>query len=418
MWARVAAVAVSGAVWMGSIPAALSALPEQLPVGLPDFPRRVRRELPQLRPDQHIHFGILDLHPSFESGVTYDDNIRLAHIDPADDVIFSERPAIVGEVKFGNHRVEAGYGTELLTYVKVQEENTTNHLAHGILELNFNDLHLTASDTMEKSTSRIFSETSARDHVLFNTIQVLGRYDRPHWASENAWTHNTVDHRTTQFKVNNYGEDVFSVLGGYKVLPKTLALVEADAGIVNYAHNTSNADQTYWQIMTGVRGELGPKISTTVKIGFQGRQLSDVGGQGPHENYEGVVADMDLTYEPTKQDTLRAGYVRTVVPSTFGANNWYRQDRIAVSYRRQLTHKWSVTPHGGWQLNAYPELSTVAESTKHRRDNFALAGASVRYQVQEWLWATASYDFRGRSSNLDALAYDNNRVAVDVTIAF
>ena len=106
----------------------------QLPIGLPDFPRKVRRSLPQLRPDQEIRLGILRLHPSFETSVEYDDNIRLSDTNKDGDVVFTQQPGLIGEVRFGDHRFEAGYGMEILSYVKAHEESAVNHVAHAELE--------------------------------------------------------------------------------------------------------------------------------------------------------------------------------------------------------------------------------------------------------------------------------------------
>jgi len=391
---------------------------EELPIGLPDFPRRIRRELPELKPGQEIKLGILKLHPSFLSSIEYDDNIRLADTDAAGDVIFTEKPGLIGELNLGDHRMEAGYGVELLQFAKQQEENATNHLAHGLLELNANDFQFTVSDTMESSVGRLFNEASARAHLLINTVQLLGRYDRPLWALEGGWTHNTINQRTDIFNNSDYGEDGFAILGGYKIFPKTLLLVETDVGLVNYAHNVSRADQRYWQLFTGLRGELSPKVTSTLKLGFQNRQVSDVGGLGSRNDFNGVVADMDVAFAPSVSDVAHLGYLRTVRTSTFGSNSWYRQDKISLSYRKRFARKWLITPRVAWQLNDYPELGTSGGVTKRRTDNFIQLGAGLRYEIQEWLSSGVAYNLRTRNSNIEPLDYENNRFTYDVTVAF
>lgn len=413
---RIVHVAVSGLVWFGS--SVNSVVMGELPIGLSDFPRKIRRQLPELKAGRAIELGALKLHPSFESSIEYDDNILLSKSDGKDDVIFTQVPGLIGELRLGDHRLEAGYGMELLQFAKEQEENTTNHLAHGLAELNFDNLRFELSDTFDDSTGRIFTETSARDHVLLNTVALIGRFDRPRWAMEGGWTHNTVDHRTSQFNLNDYGEDVFSALAGYQVLPKTLWLLEVDVGHVNYDRNLANADQVYWQLFTGLRGELTPKLTSTLKIGFQDRQLSEVGGQGALSNFDGVVADMQLEFVPTKTDTLQLNYLRSVFPSTHGGNSWYRLDKISGSYRKRFLKKWLCTPSCSWQLNDYPEPSTAGGVTKKRADHFVQAGASLRYAIQEWMSAGVAYNFRTRNSNLNAFDYENNRVRVDLTLAF
>jgi hypothetical protein len=404
-------------LWLGAM-ASTALAQDELPIGLPDFPRRVQKELPALRPDQEIRVGALKLHPSFRSTVVFDDNVKLAEDGGEGDVIFTQKPGLVGELGLGDHRLEAGYGIEFLTHAAEEEEDTTSHLAHGLLELNFTDLQFTVADTMEDTTGRLLNETAARDHVLLNTVQTLGRYDRPAWALEGGWTHNTVDHRTDIFNTSDYGEDVLALLGGYKIFPKTLFLLETDVGLVNYDSNVAKADHSYWQMFTGIRGELTPKVTSTIKLGFQDRQLSDVGGTGPQSDFDGIVADMELVYTPSVSDVVRMGYLRTVRTSTFGSNGWYRQDKLFASYRKRFSGKWLITPRWSWQFNDYPELGTAGGVTDRREDHFFRVGADLRYLIQEWLSTGVAYDFRSRNSNLGVLDYENNRLTFDVTLAF
>ncbi len=418
--ARVAAwcLPLAMLVWLGAVPDAVSEIVDELPIGLSDFPRKVRRPLPEVRPGQEVRVGPLKLHPSMRTAVQFDDNVRLRDIDKPADVAFIQRPALVGEVFFGPHRLEAGYGMEVVTYAKDSEENSVNHLANGELELNFGDFHINVSDAFEASQSRLADETSDRDRFRLNTVQATGRYDRPHWAMETGYIHNTIDHRTLAFDKKDYGEDVFSGLVGYKVLPKTLFLFETDAGLVNFDHNVSSADQSYWQVLSGIRGEVTSRLTATVKLGYQNRQMGDIGGQGPQKDFSGFVADNELEFAATPDDSFRAGYLRTVVPSTFSTNNWYTLDRIFASYTKHLSGRWRVTPKVAWQLNDYPENSTVNGITKQRADSFVVAGAEVRYLIQQWLSAGVAYNFRTRNSNIDTFDFSNNLVTTDITVAF
>ncbi len=390
----------------------------ELHIGVPQYPRRLNRELPEVAKEHGVDVGILKLHPSFVTRVEFDDNITLRKNDKEEDVIFTQQPGLVGEMKLGNHRIEGGYGMEILNYVKNEEENAINHLAHGLVELNFNDLQFLIEDNFEKSTNRLFSETSARDELIINSIDVRALYDRPHWAAETGWRHNTIDHQTPEFQPQDYNEDIAAFLAGYKVMPKTLALVETDFGWVYYDDNQRNADQQYWQILTGVRGEPTEKISMTAKVGYQGRRLDDTTFAPSPTDFHDFVAESDVVFRMTEHDILRAGYDRTPRISTFASNGWYRQDQISGSYRKQFAEKWYITPFAAWQINRYPESATLAGDTHNRSDNFVQTGLTLEYQIQDWLWARLKYNFRTRNSNFDALDYNNNRVIADVTFNY
>lgn len=390
---------------------------DQLKIGIPDFPRRVTRTVQEADKERAVKVGIVKLHPSFIEKVEYDDNIRLSESDDADDVIFTETPAMGVEMDLGDHHFEGAYGMEIVNFVKFQEENAINHLANAALDLNFNDLSFSIKDVLEKSTSRLFTETSARDTVLINTVEVLARYDRPKWAAETGWRHNTIDHRKDILDTRDYEEDILAMLAGYKILPKTLFLVETDIGQVRY-DDAGNANQEYWQILGGFRGEPTEKLTLTAKIGFQDRKVGDVPGRGPQSNYTGVVADSDFLYNFSDNESARIGYTRTVRTSTYGDNSWYRQDKISASYRKRFLRKWIATPRLGWQMNDYPERVVSFGSNRMRRDNFWQAGFELRYEIQEWLSTGVAYRFRSRTSNVPEFEFENNRFSFDITFAY
>ena len=390
---------------------------EQLQIGIPELPRSISKELPPLNSKQQLKVGVLRLHPMFRSKVEFDDNIRLAHNDKTEDVIFTQMPALGAEMNLGKHRFEGTYGMEIVNFTKESEENAVNHLANAGLELNFNDLQLTFRDLLEKTTNRLYNETSSRDHVLLNTVDTLARYDRPQWAAEGGWRHNTVHHITDGLQARNYEENVFTTLAGYKIQPKTLFLVESDEGLVRYGR-AGTADQTYWQILTGLRGEPTPKTAVTAKIGYQNRWLDEIPGRGRSTDFQGLVANADFLFNPDIDSSLRFGYTRTVRTSTFQDNGWYRMDDIFLTYRKRFLEKWVLTPQFGWQMNGYPENGTTSGITKRRNDNFWRAAVSFRYEIKDWLSTGVVYKFLGRDSNIDPFDFSNNRVSLDVTLGY
>lgn len=390
---------------------------ERLQIGIPDLPRSIRRELPPLSPDQELKVGILKLHPMFRSKIEFDDNIRLKDTDKTEDVIFTQIPALGVEMNLGKHRVEAAYGMEIVNFAKEEEENSINHLANGLLELNFNNLQLSFRDLLEKSTSRLYSETSERDELLINAVDVFGRYDRPQWAMEGGWRHNTIHHLKDTLKDKNYEEDILTFLAGYKIMPKTLLLIESDEGFVRYRRNTT-ADQNYWQIFTGLRGEVTERLAVTAKGGFQTRRLDEVPGKGRSTDFNGFVGNFDLLFNPDITSSLRMGYERTVRTSTFQDNGWYRMDDIFLTYRKRFLEKWVLSPRFGWQMNAYPETGTTSGITKRRDDKFWRASISLRYEIREWLSTGIAYRFLTRNSDIDPFDFENNRIAFDVILGY
>ena len=385
-------------------------------MGTPEFPSQIKRKLPKPKEEIGLKLGPFRLHPSFQSSVEYDDNILLSSNGEKDDVLFTQFPGIGAQVKMGDHRAEFGYGAEFINFVDQAEENSVNHFAHGLMELVFDNLSLELSHGFEDATGRLFSETSIRDEVMVNSSQALLRYDRPRWAAELGWRHNDIDHRVAALDASDYEEDVLALLGGYKVLHKILVLVEVDVGDVHYDQNTANADQQYYQVWTGLKGDFSRKLSTALKVGYQNRQMGDL--PGGRKDYGSSVAEIDLLWKPRDSSAIRSAYTRTVRPSTFSANNWYQQDKVSLSLRQRFLRKWYITPLVSWQRNRYPEVSLLNGEAKERRDDFWVGELELRYQIKDWLSTGLAYRYRERGSNYDSLEFTNNRVSFDVKFVY
>ena len=430
----IAAAAVLSGAW------GVPAFAEDLPVSLSDYPRIIRRDLPEVKPGQEMRLGALRLHPSFQTAVEQDDNVRLSSSNKQDDVIFTQMPGMLGEVRMGDHRMTAGYWAEVINFAEQSEENAVNHIVNGDLRLNFNHLKVDITELMEKSTSRLFDEDSSRKEVLLNTAGVRARLERPRWVFEGGYKNNLTDYRNQSSVTNDRDEGIVSMLAGRKMAPKTTLFVEGAGGRVDYDSNVDNADHEYWQVMGGavfkeffqkmdaegvlVR-EPQARMTATFRACFQRRQLSDVSGRGSQKGYRGLVADASFLYRPTVSDAATVGYSRTIEVSTFGPNEWYRQDKVSLSWKKRLLRKFYAVPRFSWQRFSYPELHTVSGETARREDDHLQFQGELRYEPrvnkvtgEAWAWVSLFYTFRNRESNFDSLDFDNNKVGLKVGFVY
>ena len=106
---------------------------QELPIGVPESPRRVKAELPATRSERKMKVGPVQLHPSFQTKLEHDDNIFLVNTCEKGDWIFTQIPAIQADLKMGDHHLEAAYGAEIVNLADNREENTVNHLANVLL---------------------------------------------------------------------------------------------------------------------------------------------------------------------------------------------------------------------------------------------------------------------------------------------
>ena len=417
------------------------AFAEDLPVGLSDYPRIIRKDFPKIRPGRELRLGVFRFHPTFETSAEYDDNIRLSDSNEQEDVIFTQRPGILIDTRLGKHQLTAGYWAEIENLVDHREENAVNHIANGNLHLDLGKLSLNLTELMEDSTSRLFNEDSSRDSVFLNTAEGRARYVRGKWVLEGGYRNNRVDHKPPRTNPNDYLEHVYSVLLGHNVGAKTTLFVEGIGGIVRYDDNSINADHDYWQTFLGltrkiffekvaeetqqVERSLNTRMQATARIGYQNRQLSDVPGRGPQEEFQGVVADASLFYRPNLFEPITLDYVRNVNVSTFQNNEWFRQDKVSFAWKKRLLKKLYIIPRASWTRLTYPEVSTVNGVADRRQDDFYQFQGELRYEPRideitgvAWVWASLIYTYRSRASNFDTFDFDNNKVALKVGFSY
>ena len=127
---------MSGRVWSTVISFAIAllagvpgAFAQEIPAQSSDQPRLIKRDFPDIQPDQELRVGIFRLHPSFQTKVEYDDNIRLSDTDKKEDVLFTQTPGGIVEVRPGDHRASVGYWSEIIRFADVAEENAPSTIS-------------------------------------------------------------------------------------------------------------------------------------------------------------------------------------------------------------------------------------------------------------------------------------------------
>ncbi len=392
----------------------------QSAIGLMNFDRRAN--LPRVRKGDKtvgLELGNLRVHPAYTQIFEVDDNVRLQRDDREADMIFKELPALSAEFTRGeNFRVAGGYGMEIANYVDQTRENAINHFGHLLAEAYANNWRLVMEDTIAKEEGRFSNATSTRDELLTNSVQALVKYKSPKFSFEPGYTHHTVEHSAPNLKPFDYEEDIASVILSYSIFQKTSVLLQNDFGVVYYDDEVANADQAYWQVLTGIRGEYLTDLVTEIKVGFQGRRTDEFNGQDQQQDYHGIVADSNIAYKIGPRDAIMLDYTRAVDQSTFQNNSWYSFDKIELSYSKRLWDKIIITPKMAWQHNRYPQTAVVSGEAGMRRDHFWQPGIEFRYQWREWASAGLAYKFKSRSSSFDNFDYTNNRYLADIRLSY
>lgn len=174
-------------------------------------------------------------------------------------------------------------------------------------------------------------------------------------------------------------------------------------------------------IYVGVSGEIAPKLTGSVQLGYQFREPDsdfdtrlvdiDVNGDGvtdfqslteiPLEEQDGISAAARLTYVPTPKITLGMGLTRDFSTSSQGANNIHTT-AINFSGKYNINRLFGISANAGFRNNNYDG------APEDREDDIFTTGIRVHYDPVDYVSLSAGYRFVTVSSDIEAAEYDNN----------
>ena len=157
----------------------------------------------------------------------------------------------------------------------------------------------------------------------------------------------------------------------------------------------------------GARGTFTPRITGSVKIGYETRQFTGLrtGGNGG-----GVAAGVGLTYSPTDRLLVSLDYNRSVGVSAQFSGQGYISSVFGVTATQQLGTKgvWSVVGRAGLSFYNYSGLTglgfgvvetprgpvpVVFTTDLGRNDQTYTGSLGVVYQPRPWLSSSLTYSF-------------------------
>ncbi len=203
----------------------------------------------------------LTVSPFLGERVEYESNVFQAPSHAKGDVIFKTIPGFLADYNFGPHSLSGGYRAEILRYVDLTNQDTTNHFAVGQLRLDFprllvnirEDFAHTTDPPGTELTGPIESDTS----ILTPEIE-YGLTQRFSVGVNYSWTHVHFQPSVDELDRNEHlvGASVF-----WRFLPKTDLRLSYGYGEKDFTVATDR-DVTRHVVTLGLRGDLTAKISS------------------------------------------------------------------------------------------------------------------------------------------------------------
>jgi hypothetical protein len=357
----------------------------------------------------------LKLSPFLSERVEYETNVFQTHTGAQDDVIFKTIPGFVADYTFGPHSLSAGFRAELLNYVTLTDQNTTNYIAAGQLRLDFPRLLLTLREDFVRTSDPPGTELTGPVLSDTNILKPEGEFrltSRFSTGLSYRWTWVKFDDPSIGDLIDR-NEHLVRGSVYWKFVPKADVGLSFDYGRTLF---TTSTDRNYtdYGVDLGLRGELTAKLSSSFRVGYLWR----VADQSAEPGWNGFAFGGDFTYRPTERTTIVLAATRLPQESTFDTTPFYITTNGTLTVQHQLLPKLNVGANVGGGLNDYSTKQTVNGVTDWRRDTFFVAGGQVEYTIQPWLRIGLEYLWTSRYSNFDQFSYVDQKITGRVTLQF
>ena len=384
----------------------------------PDLPNRKGYDL----------WGRAKLHAAFKTEAQFDDNIFLENEGEDCDFLTILTPSVGLDIPFGDNKLSIDSETSVNIFTVHNDQSYVDERLRGVLEINWTDYKLFVTDVYKYFSDRSGSEDVNRIKRQNNFLRTGGaalfdqlRVDAGYTFGVETFMDDSVIYTSPQGEIMTYEDKnrflhVFDLSASYRFLPKTSILLESFLGLLDY-DSSKSSNSWFTETMIGLRGDLRDDFTTSLSAGFRYQHYDD-SDLTDSNDFLGFVARGGLAYRPSDDDVISLLIEREVYESTFTNLNYYLINHVGLRYSHFFNDKVSASGFGYFQFNEYPSDATVNGITRRRRDYLYGGGATLRYDVQEWITLEASYERRQRRSSFGTFNYGDNVVTLSATVGF
>lgn len=372
----------------------------------------------------------LTVTPFLSEKVEFESNVFQTPNHARGDTVFKTIPGFLAELSRGPFSATLGYRAEILNYVALTEENTTNHFAVAQVKLELSRLTLQLRDDFIETTSPQGSELTGPIKSETNVLAPMAEYrltERFSVGANYAWTHlnypsASAGASSPNAQQNQAVQQLNSdlQLGGatlwWKFLPKSDVGLSFQYGVQTFDNDSARDNRQEIGALV-LRGDLTSKLSSTFKIGVE--HWESINGAVP--NYTGLILGGGWVFRITDRTQITLNTDRAPQLSVFENSQYYISSSAVLGVRHEFpSRKLAFWLQTGAGEDAYTtkQLTANGVTTKYRTDTFVGAAAGLDYAIQPWLRTGIEYGFKQRTSNFSEFNYDDNKISVRITLQF
>jgi len=368
----------------------------------------------------NIRFGNLEIHPYASAEQQSNDNIYTEgkKLEDGDQItiyrtgLMLNRPLVPGR----DFILKADYFADFYQYRKNDKEDRTDHTVKASADFTFaNNLIFKAKEDFKKTSDPPNSELTLLEKRIRNSSEgILGVKNEKigiecgyNYIGDNYNTLQSLDKKEHIIRPTLY----------LNISPKTAVFVEYVFSQVRYDHSTTNIDSDYKQRRVGIRGQIAPKLTGTVKAGYKTTDYDDPRTIN-ERNFQGSTFFGKLNYKMNKRCSINAYGNRSSNESTYSTNNYYISSSGGGTVEHELLWGFSVIGGGSYEKNKYPEDVTESGVIAKRIDHIRGATGGLKWIIKEWLVAEGSYNYKERESIFANYDYKNSIYSGKLSVKF
>lgn len=372
----------------------------------------------------------LTVTPFLSEKVEYESNVFQTPNRARGDTVFKTIPGFLAELSRRPLSASVGYRAEILNYVTLTGQNTTNQFAVAQLKLDMPRLTLQLRDDFTETTSPPGNELTGPVKSETNVLAPTAEYrltERISASANYAWTHlhfpaNSAAASSSNAQQNQAVQQLDSDLhlGGatlwWKFLPKSDVGLSFQYGVQTF-DNDSNRDNRQEIVALVLRGDVTSKLSSTFRIGIE--RWESVNGTVP--GYTGLIMGGGWMFQATERTQFTLNTDRSPQLSVFESAQYYINSSAWLGVRHEFpSRKFAFWLGTGAGEDAYTtkQLTANGVTTKYRQDTLVGAALGLDYTIQPWLRTGIEYSFKQRTSNFPQFNYDDSKISGRITLEF
>ena len=219
-----------------------------------------------------------------------------------------------------------------------------------------------------------------------------------------------VDYHKLQLRNLDYRSGGANAQFFVEIFPKLHVLAEYTFSGYDYDEGRDGTlnDYVLHTAFVGIRGELTPKLNASIKVGYSYQDVRS--GPNPDDrDYQGFSGEASVRWAPLVPTAITATAARRIEPSV--NSNFLLTDSCRLSASQGFFEEGDLT------AAAYVGYSHSRVQPGRHISQFE-TGASLTWQIKQWLSVASTYSFEKLISTFPNSDYVDHTVTISVGVGF